>query len=177
MKLFARGRPDKHAMGAGRWKRAVATAVCITLPSLFRTKLTKLGHHQPREMTIKEEPKSPGCVTTRKRKAYSTTNTNLIGVIEPINDANADPVQPAGKRVKITSTSTSHVQFDGVSIPKATRKLTRVHKARNCLRVSERSSPPSQRLLRSYLRRWTNVICYIYLCIQCNHICYKWTCK
>jgi hypothetical protein len=69
----------------------------------------KLGHRRPREMTIKEELKSPGRMTTRKRKAYSATNTNPIGVIEPIDDANADPVQPASKRAKIASASTSNV--------------------------------------------------------------------
>ena len=89
----------------------------------------KLGQRRPREMTIKEEPKSPGRVTTRKRKAYSTTDANPIGVIEPINDADTDPVQPAGKRAKTASASTSHVRFDGVAVPKATRKSTRVPKA------------------------------------------------
>jgi hypothetical protein len=68
-------------------------------------------------------------VATRKRKAYSTTDTNPIGVIEPIDDTNTNPVQPAGKRAKTHSASTSHVQFDGVAVPKATRKLTCVPKA------------------------------------------------
>ena len=113
------------------WVISSASQGCpyITLLSLFRTKLTKLGHHRPHEMTIKEEPKSPGCVMTRKRKAYSTTNTNPIGIIEPINDANANPIQPASKRAKTTSASTSHVQFDRVAIPKATRKLICIPKA------------------------------------------------
>jgi hypothetical protein len=89
----------------------------------------KLGQRHPCEMTIKEEPKSPGCVTTRKHKAYSTTDTNLIGVIEPIDDADADPIQPAGKRAKTASASTSHVRFNGVAVLKATRKSTCVPKA------------------------------------------------
>jgi hypothetical protein len=69
--------------------------VHITLPSLFQTKLTKLGHRWPCEMIIKEEPKSLGRVMTRKHKAYLTTNAN--------------PIQPAGKRAKTASVSTSHV--------------------------------------------------------------------
>jgi hypothetical protein len=89
----------------------------------------KLGQCRPREMTIKEEPKSPGRVTTRKRKVYSTTDANPIGVIEPIDDADTDPVQPAGKRAKTAFVSTSHVRFNGVAVPKATRKSTRVPKA------------------------------------------------
>jgi hypothetical protein len=80
-------------------------------------------------MTFKEELKSPGCVMTRKHKAYLTTDANLIGVIEPIHDANANPIQPAGKWAKTTSMSTSHVRFHGVAVPKATRKSTLVPKA------------------------------------------------
>lgn len=79
-------------------------------------------------MTIKEEPKSPGRGTTRKRKAYSTTDANPIGVLEPLEDADADAAQPAGKRAKTATASSSRVRFDGVAIPKPTRKSTRATK-------------------------------------------------
>jgi hypothetical protein len=90
-------------------------------------------------MTIKEEPKSPGRLANRKRKAYSTTDANPIGVIEPIDDADADAgaAQPRGKRVKTTSASSSNVRFDGVAIPKATRKSTRATKANSKKDVNE----------------------------------------
>jgi len=83
-------------------------------------------------MTIKEEPKSPGRAATRKRKAYSITDANSIGIIEPIEDADADTdadaPQPAGKRAKTSAASSSRVRFDGVAIPRPTRKSTRVTK-------------------------------------------------
>jgi hypothetical protein len=86
-------------------------------------------------MAIKEEPKSPGRPANRKCKAYLMTDANPIGVIEPINDA--DAAQPRGKRVKTTSTSSSNVQFDGVAIPKATGKSTRATKANSKKDVNE----------------------------------------
>ena len=83
-------------------------------------------------MTIKEEPKSPGRVATRKRKAYSTMDANSISSIEPIEDpdaaTDADAAQPAGKRAKTASASSSRVRFDGVAITKPTRKSTRTNK-------------------------------------------------
>jgi hypothetical protein len=75
-------------------------------------------------MTIKEEPKSPGHITTRKRKAYSTKDAYPIGSLEPVEDANADTAQPAGKCAKTATPSVSHVQFDGVAILKPARKST-----------------------------------------------------
>ena len=79
-------------------------------------------------MTVKEEPKSPGRAVTRKRKAYSTTDANPIGSIEPIDDADADAAQPVGKRAKTASANSSRVRFDGVAIPRPTRKSTRTTK-------------------------------------------------
>lgn len=94
--------------------------------------LKTIGQRRPRQMTIKEEPKSPGRAATRKRKAYSTTDANSIGIIEPIEDADADAdadaAQPAGKRAKTTAASSSRVRFDGVAIPRPTRKSTRTTK-------------------------------------------------
>jgi hypothetical protein len=58
-----------------------------------------------------------------------TTDANPIGIIKPIDDANANAAQPVRKRPKTTATSASRVQFDGVSIPKATRKSTHTAKA------------------------------------------------
>jgi hypothetical protein len=80
-------------------------------------------------VTVKEEPKSPGRAAGKKRKAYSTTDANPIGILEPVDDADADSTQPVGKRAKTASAGTSRVRFDGVAIPKATRKSTRTTKA------------------------------------------------
>jgi hypothetical protein len=77
-------------------------------------------------MTIKEEPRSPARSANRKRKAYSTTDASSIGIIEPIDDADT---QPLGKKAKTAFASSSQVRFDGVAIPKATRKSTRATKA------------------------------------------------
>ncbi|KIM76563.1 hypothetical protein PILCRDRAFT_12622 [Piloderma croceum F 1598] len=90
---------------------------------------TNGGHRRPREITVKEEPKSPGRAAGKKRKVYSTTNANPIGTIEPIDDADTDAAQPVGKRPRTAAASASRVRFDGVSIPKATRKSTRTTKA------------------------------------------------
>jgi len=80
-------------------------------------------------MTIKEELKSPGCAATRKCKVYSITDTNSIGIIKLIEDADADATQPAGKRAKTSAASSSHVQFDGVAILRPTRKSTHTTKS------------------------------------------------
>jgi hypothetical protein len=77
-------------------------------------------------MTIKEEPKSPGRAVTRKCKAYSMTDANAIGIIEPVEDA--DAALPAGKRAKTTSASSSRVRFDRVAVPRPTRTSTRTTK-------------------------------------------------
>jgi len=86
-------------------------------------------------MAIKEEPKSPGRPANRKHKVYLTTDANPTGIIEPIDDA--DATQPRGKRVKTTSASSSNIRFDGVAIPKATRKSTRATKANSKKDVNE----------------------------------------
>jgi len=60
-------------------------------------------------VTIKEEPKSPGCVAMRKCKVYLTTNTNPISVLELVEDADTDTdidtAQPTGKCTKTASAS------------------------------------------------------------------------
>jgi hypothetical protein len=74
---------------------------------------------------MKEEPKSPAQPTGRKCKAYSTTDSNPIRVIDgPINiDFNTG--LPIRKQSKMTSGSTPRVQFDGTETPTSTRKSTR----------------------------------------------------
>jgi len=69
-----------------------------------------IGQRWPREMTITEEPKSLGCVVTRKHKVYSITDANPISSIKPIDDT----AQSVEKHAKTTTTSSSHVRFDGV---------------------------------------------------------------
>ena len=99
-------------------------------------------------MSIKEEPKSPGRVATRKRKAYSTTDANPIGVIEQVEDANAnaDTAQPAGKRAK----TASRVRFDGVSIPRPTRKSTRTTKTTSKKELFARLSQEYATISKTY---------------------------
>jgi hypothetical protein len=101
-------------------------------------------------MTIKEEPKSPGRVATRKRKAYSTTDANPIGVIEPVEDADADATQPAGKRAKTASAGSSRVRFDGVSIPRPTRKSTRTTKTSSKKELFARLSQEYATIAKTY---------------------------
>jgi len=71
---------------------------------------------------------TPGRVATRKRKVYSTMDTNSISSIEPIEDTDADATQPAKKRAKTASASSSRVRFNGVAIAKPTRKSTCTNK-------------------------------------------------
>lgn len=92
-------------------------------------KCTNQGHRRTREPTVKEEPKSPARASGRKRKAYSTTDANAIGFIEPVGDADLEPAQPAGKRAKTASGSASQVRFDGIMLAKGTRKSARNTKA------------------------------------------------
>jgi hypothetical protein len=87
------------------------------------------GHRRTREPTVKEEPKSPARGSGRKRKAYSTSNANAIGFIEPVDDADLESAQPVGKRAKTASGSAPQVRFDGIMLPKGTRKSTRTAKA------------------------------------------------
>jgi hypothetical protein len=78
-----------------------------------------------REATVKEEPKSPTQPAGRKRKAFSTTDSKPIGVIDgPINvDFNSGP--PVGKQSKLSSGSTPRVHFDAAETSTSTRKSTR----------------------------------------------------
>jgi hypothetical protein len=85
-----------------------------------------------RRPVVKEEPKSPA-QPTKKRKAYSATDTSTIGRLEIIGSDNDTP-QPTGKRHKAFSGASSQVRFDGIVVPPApvirpTRKSTRTAKA------------------------------------------------
>ena len=103
-------------------------------------------------MTIKEELKSPGHVATRKRKAYSTKDANPIGILEPVEDADADAdtAQPAGKRAKTAAASSSRVRFDGVAIPKPTRKSTRTAKTNSKKELFARLSQEYATIAKTY---------------------------
>jgi hypothetical protein len=59
-------------------------------------------------------------------EAYSTADTNSIGSIE---DANVKSTQPPGKCTKNATGSSSHVQFDGIVVPKDMRRSVRTTKA------------------------------------------------
>jgi hypothetical protein len=74
---------------------------------------------------MKEEPMSPAQPASRKCKAYWTTDSHPIRVINgPINvDFNSGP--PVGKPSKMTSGSTLRVHLYGAETPTSTRKSTR----------------------------------------------------
>jgi hypothetical protein len=101
-------------------------------------------------MTIKEEPKSPGHIATRKRKAYSTKDANPIGILEPVEDANTDTAQPAGKRAKTAAASSSRVQFDGIAIPKPTRKSAHAAKTNSKKELFARLSQEYATIAKTY---------------------------
>ena len=80
-------------------------------------------------MAVKEEPKSPGQLGSRKGKAYLSVNANLIGIVKPIDvDVDTFP-QPVKKRAKPAAGSSSIPQFDSVVLTKPTRKSARTAKA------------------------------------------------
>jgi hypothetical protein len=101
-------------------------------------------------MIIKEEPKSPRRAATRKRKAYSTTDTNPIGTLEPVEDADADATQPAGKRTKTATVSSSRVHFDRVAITKPTRKSARTTKTNSKKELFARLSQEYATISKTY---------------------------
>ena len=91
------------------------------------------GRHA-RDVAIKE-PRSPVPSASRKRKVYSTTNANAIGLMDSI-DIDFDPPPVVGKRRKAVASGSVSVQFDAVALPtipqasaRATRKSTRVSNA------------------------------------------------
>jgi hypothetical protein len=89
-----------------------------------------------RDVTVKEEVKSPSNPAASKRKLYSITDGAPIGRFDTSNlKLSFDPA-PNGKRQKTTSAGSSHVRFDGVVLgdnpepgPRVTRKSTRSAKA------------------------------------------------
>jgi hypothetical protein len=127
-------------------------SLCFCLKQLRKIDLKTIGQRRARKMTIKEEPKSPGHVATRKRKAYSTKDANPIGILEPVEDADADAdtAQPAGKRAKTAAASSSRVRFDGVAIPKPTRKSTRTAKTNSKKELFARLSQEYATIAKTY---------------------------
>ena len=81
-----------------------------------------IGRHRVQEAPIKEEPKSPTQKTTRRRKAYSAVNSTSIGLVEVLDEDPTSTSQPPGKRAQMATGSS---RFEGVVIPKITRKSTR----------------------------------------------------
>jgi hypothetical protein len=156
--LFAQVQLDRHAIRAGGRKEAapmvVSNSLCFCFKKLRIIDLKTIGQRRARKMTIKEEPKSSGHVATRKCKVYSTKNANLIGILEPVEDADAnadaDTAQPAGKRAKTAAASSSHVQFDGVAILKPTRKSTHTAKTNSKKELFVRLSQEYATIAKTY---------------------------
>ena len=74
---------------------------------------------------IKEEPKSPAkAIGGRKRKAYSTINSDVIGTIEGPIDIDFESAPSAGKRVKTAPSG----EFDGVILTWTTRQSAQTAK-------------------------------------------------
>jgi len=110
--------------------------------------LETIGQRRPREMTVKEEPKSPGRATTRKCKAYSMMDANPIGIIEPMDDT--DTTQPVRKRAKTAAASSSRVRFDGVAIPRPTRRSARATKTNSKKELFARLSQEYATIAKTY---------------------------
>ena len=90
-----------------------------------------IGRCRPQAVAVKAEPTSP----LKKRKSYSTTDADLIGHIDAIDDV-FEAIPTNGKHQKMNTGTTARVRFDGVKVPekplhtqKATRKSTRTAKA------------------------------------------------
>jgi hypothetical protein len=62
---------------------------------------------------------------SRKRKAFLTTDSKLIGVIDSPIDVDFNSSLPVGKRSKLSSGSTPRVHFDAAETLTSTRKSTR----------------------------------------------------
>ena len=80
-----------------------------------------IGRHRIQEAPIKEEPKSPAQTTTRRCKVYSTVNGTSIGEVEVLDEGPTSTSQPPGKQARMATGSS---RFEGVVIPKITRKST-----------------------------------------------------
>ena len=86
-------------------------------------------------MIVKEEPTSPIPSVPKKCKGFST-DANAIRQVDPI-EIDIDPPQMVGKLRKTVASGSKQVLFNGVAVldkpnpvPRATRKSTRVPKAR-----------------------------------------------
>jgi hypothetical protein len=71
---------------------------------------------------VKEEPKFPTQPTSRKRKAFSTTDSNPIGVINSLINVDFNSGPPVRKQSKMSSSSTLRVHFDGTETLTSTTK-------------------------------------------------------
>ena len=109
-------------MSAGRRRKVAGTGVSHSDGhySVLLKLIIIIGHHRVQEAPIKEEPKSPTQKTTRQRKAYSTVNGTSIGLVEVLDEDPTSTIQPPSKQARMAAGSS---RFEGVVIPKITRKL------------------------------------------------------
>ena len=109
---------------AGRQRKVVGTGVSHSDGhySVLLKLIIIIGRHRVQEAPIKEEPKSPAQKTTRRCKAYSAVNGTSIGEVEVLNEDPTSTSQPPSKRAQMAAGSS---RFEGVVIPKITRKSTR----------------------------------------------------
>ena len=109
---------------AGRRRKVAGTGVSHSDGhySILLKLIIIIGHHHVQEASIKEEPKSPTQKIMRRCKAYSTVNGTSIGEVEVLDEDPTSTSQPPGKRARMAAGSS---RFEGVVIPKITRKSTR----------------------------------------------------
>jgi hypothetical protein len=70
------------------------------------------------QQSSRRSPKSPAkAIGGRKRKAYSTINSDVIGTIEGPIDIDFESAPPAGKRVKTAQSG----EFDGVVLTRTAK--------------------------------------------------------
>jgi hypothetical protein len=107
-------------------------------------------------------------LTTKKRRVYSTTGASSMGMMDTL-DIDAEAAQPVPKHQKTTSTSSSHVWFNGVELhkksnptlkttsdPRGPPRPTPRRTLGNCLGSLPRSIRWSQRFAKKFRRSWTN---------------------
>ena len=110
-------------MSAGRRRKVVGMGVSHSDGhySVLLKLIIIIGRHRVQEAPIKEEPKSPAQKTTKRRKAYSAANGTLLGLVEVLDEDPTSTSQPPGKQARMAAGSS---RFEGVVIPKITRKST-----------------------------------------------------
>ena len=132
---FVQVRSAKHAITAGRQRKAAAMAVGLWSFIYSSSKLINRypfpGRHCGGDPAVKEELKSPGNSVPSKQRIYSTTNVKPIGRMDSMDVFEEGSL----KCQKLGSGRSAHVHFDSMILnkpqatPQTTRKLMRATRA------------------------------------------------